>query len=113
MKLKIKICLNERFTASVVMVIQEISKYKLRLNEMPLLSTSIGYQLRKQVFFKSKIVMMRLIQRLVWPHRSEKFTQTELACSTGVFLGGRNLVRVRNIVVVAIFDSMTVEDWGA
>ena len=27
-------------------------------------------------------------------------------------VGGRNLVRVRNIVVVAIFDFMTVEDWG-
>ena len=27
-------------------------------------------------------------------------------------LGGRNLVRVRNIAVVAIFDFMTVEDWG-
>ena len=27
-------------------------------------------------------------------------------------LGGRNLVRVRNIVVVTIFDFMTVEDWG-
>ena len=27
-------------------------------------------------------------------------------------LRGRNLVRVRNIVVVAIFDFMTVEDWG-
>ena len=27
-------------------------------------------------------------------------------------LGGRNLVCVRNIVVVAIFDFMTVEDWG-
>ena len=27
-------------------------------------------------------------------------------------LGERNLVRVRNIVVVAIFDFMTVEDWG-
>ena len=27
-------------------------------------------------------------------------------------LGGRNLVRVRNIVVAAIFDLMTVEDWG-
>ena len=26
-------------------------------------------------------------------------------------LGGRNLVRVRNIVEVAIFDFMTVEDW--
>ena len=27
-------------------------------------------------------------------------------------LGGRNLVRVRSIVVAAIFDFMTVEDWG-
>ena len=27
-------------------------------------------------------------------------------------LGGQNLVRVRNIVVAAIFDFMTVEDWG-
>ena len=27
-------------------------------------------------------------------------------------LGGRNLVRVRDIVVAAIFDFMTVEDWG-
>ena len=27
-------------------------------------------------------------------------------------LGGRNLVRVRNVVVSAIFDFMTVEDWG-
>ena len=27
-------------------------------------------------------------------------------------LGWRNLVRVRNIVVAAIFDFMTVEDWG-
>ena len=27
-------------------------------------------------------------------------------------MGGRNLVRVRNIVVAAIFDFMTVEDWG-
>ena len=27
-------------------------------------------------------------------------------------LGGRNLVRARNIVVAAIFDFMTVEDWG-
>ena len=26
--------------------------------------------------------------------------------------GGRNLVRVRNIVVATIFDFMTVEDWG-
>ena len=27
-------------------------------------------------------------------------------------LGGRNLFRVRNIVVAGIFDFMTVEDWG-
>ena len=27
-------------------------------------------------------------------------------------LGGRNLVRVRDIVVVAVFDFMTVADWG-
>ena len=27
-------------------------------------------------------------------------------------VGGRNLVRVRNIVVATIFDFMTVEDWG-
>ena len=27
-------------------------------------------------------------------------------------LGGRDLVRVCNIVVAAIFDVMTVEDWG-
>jgi len=27
-------------------------------------------------------------------------------------LGGQNLVRVRNVVVAAIFDFMTVEDWG-
>ena len=27
-------------------------------------------------------------------------------------LGGRNLVRVRNVVVAAIFDFMTMEDWG-
>ena len=26
-------------------------------------------------------------------------------------LGGRNLVRVRNVVVAAIFDFMTMEDW--
>ena len=27
-------------------------------------------------------------------------------------LGGGNLVRIRSIVVAAIFDFMTVEDWG-
>ena len=29
-----------------------------------------------------------------------------------LILGGRNLVRVRNILVAAIFDFMTLEDWG-
>ena len=38
-----------------------------------------------------------------WPHSS-------LQCRR--ILGRRNLVRVRNIVVAAIFDFMTVEDWG-
>ena len=27
-------------------------------------------------------------------------------------LGGQNLLRVCNVVVAAIFDFMTVEDWG-
>ena len=27
-------------------------------------------------------------------------------------LGGRNLVRVRNVVIAAVFDFMTVEDCG-
>ena len=35
---------------------------------------------------------------------------TSLQCRR--ILGGRNLVRVRNIVVAAIFDFMTEEDWG-
>ena len=35
---------------------------------------------------------------------------TSLQCRR--ILSGRNLVRVRNIVVAAIFDFMTVEDWG-
>ena len=39
-----------------------------------------------------------------------------LACSAGIFWAGETLfvwpVRVRNIVVAAIFDFMTVEDWG-
>ena len=36
--------------------------------------------------------------------------QSSLQCRC--ILGARNLVRVRNIVVAAIFDFMTVEDWG-
>ena len=51
---------------------------------------------------------MRLIQRLVWPHRSEKFTQTELACSAEVFWVGETLfVFVILLHVVAIFDFVT------
>ena len=34
-----------------------------------------------------------------------------LSLHCGHILGGRNLVRIR-IVVAAIFDFMTVEDWG-
>ena len=34
-----------------------------------------------------------------------------LSLQCGRILGGRNLVRIR-IVVAAIFDFMTVEDWG-
>ena len=36
--------------------------------------------------------------------------QSSLQCRR--ILDARNLVRVRNIVVAAIFDFMTVEDWG-
>ena len=36
--------------------------------------------------------------------------ETSLHCRR--ILGGRNLVRLRNVVVAAIFDFMTVEDWG-
>ena len=32
--------------------------------------------------------------------------------TTAGTLGGRNFVRVRNVVVAAIFDLTTVEDWG-
>ena len=35
---------------------------------------------------------------------------TSLQCRR--ILGGRNLVRGRNVVVAAIFDFMTVKDWG-
>ena len=35
-----------------------------------------------------------------------------VACSAGVFWVGETFVRVRNIVVAAIFDFMTLEDWG-
>ena len=42
---------------------------------------------------------------------STKFLKV-LACSAGVFSVGETLFVVRNIVVAAIFDFMTVEDWG-
>ena len=38
------------------------------------------------------------------------FIGSSLQCRR--ILGGGNLVRVRDIVVAAIFDFMTVEDWG-
>ena len=37
-------------------------------------------------------------------------SQPSLQCR--LILGWQNLVRVRNIVVAAILDFMTVEDWG-
>ena len=39
----------------------------------------------------------------------ENFLWHSLQC--GRILGGRNLVRVRNVIVAAIFDFMTLEDW--
>ena len=39
----------------------------------------------------------------------ENFLWHSLQCRR--ILGGRNLVRVRNVVVAAMFDFMTVEDW--
>ena len=45
-----------------------------------------------------------------------KNTDFFLACSAGVLWVGETLfvwpVRVRNIVVAAIFDFLTLEDWG-
>ena len=43
---------------------------------------------------------------------SEKKRKEKSSLQCRRILGGRNLVRVRNIVVAAIFDFMTVEDWG-
>ena len=48
----------------------------------------------------SKLIAQLLINKL----------ETSLQCRR--ILGGRNLVRLRNVVVAAIFDFMTVEDWG-
>ena len=35
-----------------------------------------------------------------------------IACSAGVFNGGRKLLVYVGILVAAIFDFMTEEDWG-
>ena len=65
---------------------------------------------------KGVVILKLLIQNGV--SISEAFCRTgynisnALACSAVVFWVGENLVRVRNIVVAAIFDFMTVEDWG-
>ena len=45
-------------------------------------------------------------------HFSEVTFKVGISLQYRRILGGRNLVRVRNIVVAAIFDFMTVEDWG-
>ena len=36
----------------------------------------------------------------------------EISLQCRCIYGGQNLVRVRNGVVAAIFDFLTVEDWG-
>ena len=45
-------------------------------------------------------------------HFSEVTFKGGISLQCRHILGGRNLVRVRNIVVAAIFDFMTVGDWG-
>ena len=47
----------------------------------------------------------------VHEHKNHKIRRGSLQCRR--ILGGRNLVRVRNVVVAAIFDFMTVEDWDS
>ena len=49
-------------------------------------------------------------QIIICPNTSRPNIVYILQCRR--ILGGRNLVRVRNIVVAAIFDFTTVEDWG-
>ena len=52
-----------------------------------------------------------LFETLKGPQKVSMFSRlNSLQCRR--ILGGRNLVRVRNVVVAAIFDFMTVEDWG-
>ena len=40
------------------------------------------------------------------------FTHKSISLQCRRILGGRNIVRVRIVIVAAIFDFMTVEDWG-
>ena len=47
-----------------------------------------------------------------WGRRPGSRRQVTRSLQCRRILGRRNLVRVRNIVVAAIFDFMTVEDWG-
>ena len=46
------------------------------------------------------------------PPRSMQYSWVITSLQCRRILGGRNLVRVRYDVVAAIFDFMTVEDWG-
>ena len=57
---------------------------------------------------------MKLTPTLYSNMRTVQIVNSQVACSAGVFWVGEsgNLVRVRNIVVAAIFDFLTVEDWG-
>ena len=58
---------------------------------------------RKEIFRRNNQSLMR--QTVLF-----KIIISSLQCRR--ILGGRNLVRVHNVVVAAIFDFMTVEDWG-
>ena len=49
-------------------------------------------------------------QIIICPNTSRPSILYSLQCRR--ILGGRNLVRVCNIVVAAVFDFTTVEDWG-
>ena len=60
-----------------------------------------------KVLMLLSILFLLLCQQILF---LESLNLISLLC--GRILGGRSLVRVRNIVVAAIFDFMTVEDWG-
>ena len=49
-------------------------------------------------------------QIMICPNTSKPNILYSLQCRR--ILGGRSLVRVRNIIVAAIFDFLSVEDWG-